>query len=107
MRREIPLPPAVLSNLMEQACDITGRPYEAPDNSREIDEMKACLSKALCELSKRQRTVLYLYFREELSQAEIAVMLGISQQAVSKSMQGAIERLRNSKKFVKNTEAGL
>lgn len=57
---------------------------------------RSVLERALNELTSRERTILYLYFIEELSQAAIAGKLGISQMHVSRLQRQAIERMREA-----------
>lgn len=51
------------------------------------------LARALGALSPRQQLILHLYFWEDRSQADIAARLGISQQAVSRTIGRALQQL--------------
>lgn len=68
---------------------------------REDEEMqrlaeRSVLERALSELTPRERSILYLYFVEELPQTEIAGRLGISQMHVSRLQRQAITRMREA-----------
>ena len=47
-------------------------------------------------LSRRKKDVLEMYYNEDLSLAEIAEEIGISQAQVSRLEKGAIDRIRRS-----------
>jgi RNA polymerase sigma-B factor len=47
-------------------------------------------------LSDREREVLRLRFREDLTQSEIGARVGVSQMHVSRIIRGAIARLREA-----------
>jgi RNA polymerase sigma-B factor len=51
----------------------------------------------LAGLSERQRTVLRLRFREDLTQAQIAERVGLSQMQVSRILRDAVEELRSGR----------
>jgi RNA polymerase sigma-B factor len=57
-------------------------------------ENSATLDHMLAGLSDRERTVLNLRFREDLTQAEIGERVGLSQMHVSRIIRQAIEQLR-------------
>ncbi len=59
----------------------------------EFEETKALLSQALDSLSERERTVVTLYFREDLRLREISVVVGLSESRVSRVLNGALFRL--------------
>jgi RNA polymerase sigma-B factor len=46
------------------------------------------------ELTPRERTVLTLRFKQDMTQAEIGEIVGVSQMQVSRIIRGSIERLR-------------
>jgi RNA polymerase sigma-B factor len=60
----------------------------------ELVEYTATIDTALRALPVRQRAILRLRFRDDLTQAEIAERLGISQMHVSRLLRQALERLR-------------
>jgi RNA polymerase sigma-B factor len=55
---------------------------------------RAALQSVLETLDERDRTIIQLYYREELTQAEIGRRLGYSQMHVSRLLRQAVERLR-------------
>ena len=55
---------------------------------------RAALSSVLDTLDDRDRTIIRLYYKEELTQAEIGRALGYSQMHVSRLLRQAVERLR-------------
>jgi RNA polymerase sigma-B factor len=59
-------------------------------------ESSATFDGLLARLSERERVVLNLRFREDLTQAEIGERVGISQMHVSRLIRQAIEQLRSS-----------
>ena len=76
------LPPAPCHTI-EELC-------AAPSFSREQDLLYAVL-----QLPKDQRTVIHLFYYEELSVREIAELLHLTQGAVKKRLSRAREALRN------------
>ena len=64
------------------------------DENLERVEMRELLGRAMAHLSERERRIMSLRFFEELSQAEIAKRLGISQMHVSRLQRAALEQLR-------------
>jgi len=57
-------------------------------------EERATLAKLFTELAPRERTVLTLRFRQDMTQAEIGEIVGVSQMQVSRIIRSSIERLR-------------
>jgi RNA polymerase sigma-B factor len=55
---------------------------------------RAALAAVLDTLDERDRTIIHLYYRDELTQAEIGRRLGYSQMHVSRLLRQAVERLR-------------
>jgi RNA polymerase sigma-B factor len=55
---------------------------------------RAALAAVLDTLGERDRTIIGLYYQDELTQAEIGVRLGYSQMHVSRLLRQAVERLR-------------
>jgi RNA polymerase sigma-B factor len=55
---------------------------------------RTALQSVLDTLDERDRTVIHLYYRDELTQAEIGRRLGYSQMHVSRLLRQAVERLR-------------
>ena len=63
------------------------------DNGFARAEDRVVLGRALDALSERERTIVELRFRRELSQSEIGRILGISQMHVSRLLRRALERM--------------
>jgi RNA polymerase sigma-B factor len=57
-------------------------------------EMQELLQKAMQHLTERERRIMVMRFVDELSQAEVAKRLGISQMHVSRLQRAAVEQLR-------------
>ena len=55
---------------------------------------RAALAAVLDTLGERDRTIIGLYYQDELTQAEIGLRLGYSQMHVSRLLRQAVERLR-------------
>jgi len=64
-----------------------------------FDHAEAAMTfdRLLAGLSERQRTVLRLRFREDLTQAQIAERVGLSQMQVSRILRDAVEELRSGR----------
>ena len=65
---------------------------EDPDLSRA--ELRADLNRMLKAISPRAREMLRLRFEDDMTQAEIGVLFGVSQMQVSRILREAIARLR-------------
>jgi RNA polymerase sigma-B factor len=65
-----------------------------PDGAFDTVEDHAMLVDAASELSEREREVLRMRFREEMTQAEIAERIGHSQMHVSRILRRTLDRLR-------------
>ena len=65
------------------------------DPNLERVEMREALERAMQHLTERERRIMILRFVEELSQAEVAKRLGISQMHVSRLQRAAVEQLRD------------
>lgn len=65
------------------------------DDGLALAESRVALMEALEELSDRERTVLGLYFFEELTQSQIAERYGMSQMQISRWITSALARLRS------------
>jgi len=66
----------------------------AHDERYDLVEYAVTIEPALRALPARQRAILRLRFREDMTQAEIATRLGISQMHVSRLLRQALARLR-------------
>jgi RNA polymerase sigma factor (sigma-70 family) len=68
--------------------------YREIEDRDEMDRAVAGLEGALACLPERERRVVYFVFYEELSQSEVAVMLGVSESRVSQLVARAHQRMR-------------
>jgi RNA polymerase sigma-70 factor (sigma-E family) len=70
--------------------------YEPPGRTDGLDalDLRDALSQALSQLSPRQRTVLVLRYWEQLSEAEVAEVLGCSLGTVKSTASRGLARLR-------------
>ncbi len=66
---------------------------QAPDEYTAL-EMREALRGALAALSPRDRQLIHLRFVEELTQAEVGRVLGVSQMQVSRLLAGVLRQLR-------------
>lgn len=66
----------------------------SPEEELAFEELKVSYKKALEQMREKQRTVFLLSRVDNLKNAEIAAMLGISIKAVEKRMKIALEHLR-------------
>ena len=64
-----------------------------PQGSAELEETKALLVRAIGDLSEQERTVITLYYGEELRLREIADVLGVTESRVSQVHTRALYRL--------------
>ncbi|MEW5981054.1 MAG: RNA polymerase sigma factor FliA [Acidobacteriota bacterium] len=69
-------------------------PEEGPDARLERSEMRRLLAAAICKLPKRERLVLAMYYEEDMTLAEIGVVLGVGESRISQVRSMAIARLR-------------
>jgi RNA polymerase sigma factor for flagellar operon FliA len=67
-----------------------------PDKQFEAQELMALLHVALNELPERERMLLALYYREELTMKEISKIMNVSESRVCQLHIQAILRLRNA-----------
>lgn len=65
------------------------------DSDFDAAEARAMLAVGLAGLTPRDRMVIHLRFVDELSQAEIALALGVTQPRVSRLLRRALEQLRD------------
>jgi RNA polymerase sigma-70 factor (sigma-E family) len=75
----------------EPTADLPERPGESPQNA--VDE-REWLWQALGRLPRRQRTVLVLRFYEDLTEAQVAGLLGCSVGTVKSQASKALAKLR-------------
>lgn len=64
------------------------------DGGIQAAETHAVLDEMLTNLSPRERTILRLRFDEDMTQAEIGAMVGVSQMQISRIIRQALQRLR-------------
>jgi len=64
------------------------------DMRLELIETQATVFAAAQQLCERDRTILYLRFGEDLTQAEIAALVGVSQMQVSRLLRKSVQRLQ-------------
>ena len=64
------------------------------DESINEQELRSQLMKAIDELNEQERTVLSLYYYEDLTMREIGQVLGVSEQRVGQINQKLIRKLR-------------
>jgi RNA polymerase sigma-B factor len=65
-----------------------------PDVNLDLAEQWHAVAPALERLPERERTILYLRFYEDLTQSEIAEIVGVSQMHVSRLLSRALDKLR-------------
>jgi RNA polymerase sigma-B factor len=65
-----------------------------PDADLDLAEQWHAVAPALERLPERERSILYLRFYEDLTQSEIAEIVGVSQMHVSRLLNRALEKLR-------------
>jgi RNA polymerase sigma-B factor len=68
----------------------------APDAELELADARVALRRAATMLDQRERTVIQLRFVSDLTQAEIAGQVGVSQVHVSRIIRGALAKLREA-----------
>jgi len=64
------------------------------DERYELVEYEAAIAPTLKALPARERLILHLRFNEDMTQSEIALLIGVSQMHVSRLIRKALERLR-------------
>jgi RNA polymerase sigma-B factor len=62
----------------------------------ELVELGQALSGTLRALPQRERTILHLRFVQDLTQAEIAERVGVSQMHVSRLLRRSLDKLRTA-----------
>ena len=66
----------------------------APDGGFDDAESRAVVARLMRGVSPRERMVLRLRFEQDLTQAEIGALLGVSQMQISRILRQALDRLR-------------
>jgi RNA polymerase sigma-B factor len=78
----------------DEAETALGETIGAADDRLAVAELRADLAALVAHLPAHERTALRLRFEADLTQAEIAALLGVSQMQVSRVLRRALERLR-------------
>jgi len=78
----------------DATATILDRRFGVTDDGFETAEARATLDTLLAHLPLRERRILQLRFTEDLTQAEIGELVGVSQMQVSRLLRGSLERLR-------------
>lgn len=74
---------------------IADEAVEDPESSLEQEEMREELVTAMSELSERERTVVTLYFYENLTLREIGQALGLTEGRISQILKKTLRKLRD------------
>lgn len=77
-------------------AELLGTDAELPDERLAREEQVAALRDAMLELDDQQRTVLALYYFENLRSREIGELLGVSESRVSQVRNRALAQLRRA-----------
>jgi RNA polymerase sigma-B factor len=90
---------AYVSNSMDSAVDQTGVTFldrlEDEDIHLSNADERLIIESAIARLPKREQLILHLRFNEDLTQAEIADEVGVSQMHVSRLLAKALDELRS------------
>jgi RNA polymerase sigma factor for flagellar operon FliA len=68
---------------------------ESPENVVERQELKEIITKSLKSLTEKERTVIILYYYEELTLKEISHILEVSESRISQLHTKALQKLKN------------
>jgi RNA polymerase sigma factor for flagellar operon FliA len=82
---------------------ICAKKGDSPSASIEIEEMREALAKTILNLPEKERTVLALYYYEDMTLKEIGRTLGVSESRVSQIHTKAMLRLMGRLKSVRET----
>lgn len=83
------------SRLVENAEGLDGR-LGTEDVGYDLVEQRATLDALACVLTPRERRLLRLRFDQDLTQAEIGCLVGLSQMHVSRVLRASLEKLRRA-----------
>jgi RNA polymerase sigma factor for flagellar operon FliA len=75
----------------------------APSTSLEVEEMREILAKAIMNLPEKERTVVALYYYEDMTLKEIGRTLGVSESRVSQIHTKAMLRLRGRLRTIRDS----
>ncbi len=78
----------------EEESESVAETLGSPDHGYDRAEERATLAPLMARITERERTVLRLRFRDDLTQAEIGERIGVSQMQVSRLIRQALARLR-------------
>lgn len=85
----IPLEEYLKTDSAETAADTN------PEDAMELLELKDMLAKAIDKLAEKERTVISLYYYEELTLKEISLILHLSEARISQLHTKAVLKMRN------------
>ena len=87
-------PEALLTTPGRTQSSLTLEGVFDPEDEMDEQELRSQLMKAIDELNEQERTVLSLYYYEDLTMREIGQVLGVSEQRVGQINQKLIRKLR-------------
>ena len=70
------------------------RRFEQPEQAVEKQELKKMLAEALKKLTEKERSVITLYYYEDMTLKEISVVLSVSESRVSQLHTKALSKIR-------------
>lgn len=88
------------TRVIDLVCSKNG---DSPTASIEMDEMKEVLAKSILNLPEKERTVLALYYYEDMTLKEIGRTLGVSESRISQIHTKAMLRLKGRLRSVRET----
>ena len=80
---------------------VTSKNGDSPSSSIEVEEMREMLAKSIINLPEKERTVLALYYYEDMTLKEIGRTLGVSESRVSQIHTKAMLRLKGRLRLVR------
>jgi RNA polymerase sigma factor for flagellar operon FliA len=86
------------TRVVDLVCSKNG---DSPSSSIEVEEMREVLAKSIINLPEKERTVLALYYYEDMTLKEIGRTLGVSESRVSQIHTKAMLRLKGRLKTVR------
>jgi RNA polymerase sigma factor FliA len=90
-------------DVIESAPDVDG---PNPFDLCLTGEMRTHLAEAISKLSEREQLILSLYYREELTMKEIALVVGVALSRVSQIREAAVVKLRKHLAHVQERPSG-
>jgi RNA polymerase sigma factor for flagellar operon FliA len=70
--------------------------YEQPETAAEKKALKTVLTKAISDLSEKERKVIIFYYYEELTLKEISAIMGVSESRISQLHTKSLSKMKNS-----------